>query len=121
MEPVTPASSSLFVGSTVTPDDDASIYIDDDLPVDASSPTAGDSVIILDNDNSNSPLDDFTGDGMKVVSKSDLTRLEEMFPHMTSQQLAYIYNLSGSSLSIVLECILEGPFFESILGVAASQ
>ena len=72
-EPVTPVSSSLFVG---TPDDDASIYIDDDLPVDASSPTAGDSIIILDNDNSNSPLDDFTGDGMKVVSKSDLTRLE---------------------------------------------
>ena len=95
-EPVTPASLSLFVG---TLDDDASIYIDDDLPVDASSPTAGDS-IILDNDNSKSPLDDFTGDGMNVGSKSVLTRLEEMFPHMTSQQLADSYNLSGSSLSI---------------------
>ena len=44
-----------------------------------------------------------------------------MFPHTTSQQLAYIYNLSGSLLSIVLECMLEEPSFESILGVAASQ
>lgn len=121
-EPVASASSSLFVGTTVDSDNDASIYcIDDDLPVDGSSPTVGDPVIILDNDHSNSPIDDFGGDGMEVVSKSDLTRLEEMFPHMTSQQLAYIYKLSGSSLSRVLECMLEGPSFESILGVAASQ
>ena len=44
-----------------------------------------------------------------------------MFPHITSKQLAYIYNLSGSSLSRVVECMLEGPTFESILGVATSQ
>ena len=44
-----------------------------------------------------------------------------MFPHMTTQQQAHIYNLSGSSLSRVLECMLEGPSFELILGVAASQ
>ena len=83
-EPVIPSSSSsLFIGSAVTPDNDASIYIDDDLPVDASSPTVGDSVIILDNDHSNSPLDD-TGDGMEIVGKSNLTRSGEMFPHMSS-------------------------------------
>ena len=117
-EPVVSASSSLFVDSTVASDNDASIYCIDDL---SSSPTVGDSVIVLDNDHSNSPLDDFGGDGMKVVGKSDLTRLAEMFPHMTSQQLAYIYKLSDSSLSRVLECMLEGPSFESILGVAASQ
>ena len=58
---------------------------------------------------------------MEVVGKSDVTRLAEMFPHMTSQQLTYIYNLSGSSPSRVLECMLEGPSFESVLGVAASQ
>ena len=83
-EPVVSASSSLFVDNTVASDNDASIYCIDDL---SSSPTVGDSVIILDNDHSNSPLDDFGGDGMKVVGKSDLTRLAEMFPHMTSQQL----------------------------------
>jgi len=58
---------------------------------------------------------------MEVVGKSDLTRLTEMFPHMTTQQLAYIYNLSGSSLSRVLEHMLERSSFESILGATASQ
>jgi len=40
---------------------------------------------------------------------------------MTTQQPAYIYNLSGSSLSKVLDYMLEGPSLESILGVVASQ
>ena len=117
-EPVTPASTSLFVGGIVAPDNDASITIDDDLSVDASFLTAEDSVIILDDNHSNSSLNDFRDE---VGGKSNLTRLAEMFPHITSKQLAYIYNLSGSSLSRVVECMLEGPTFESILGVATSQ
>ena len=37
------------------------------------------------------------------------------------QHLAYIHNLSGFLLSRAIECMLEGPSFESILGTVAPQ
>ena len=37
------------------------------------------------------------------------------------QNINIAHHLSGSSLSTVLDCILEGLTFESVLGVVASQ
>ena len=44
-----------------------------------------------------------------------------MFPDMTDEQLGYLYKLSGSALSLLIDCMLEGLSYESILCVAALQ
>ena len=55
------------------------------------------------------------------TSVDDMSRLTELFPCNTIEQLMCIYNLSGFSLSKCLECFIEGPSFESIRSVAISQ
>ena len=50
------------------------------------------------------------------ASTSDLKSLGEIFPDMTDEELAYLNDLSGSSLLSVVDCMLEGlNSFESIL------
>ena len=55
------------------------------------------------------------------TSVDDMSRLTEMFPCNTVEQLMCIYNLSGFSLSKCLECFIQGPSFESVRSVAVSQ
>ena len=52
------------------------------------------------------------------TSVDDMSRLTELFPINTIEQLMCIYNHSGFSLSKCLECFIEGP---SIRSVAISQ
>ena len=55
------------------------------------------------------------------TSVDDMSRLTEMFPCNSVEQLMCIYNLPGFSLSKCLECFIQGPSFESIRSVAVSQ
>jgi len=61
------------------------------------------------------------GDGasgsLRPVAEADSKNLTEMFPNLTSEQLKYVYSLSGLSLSKVIECMLKGPSVESILSL----
>lgn len=107
----TTSSSSVLMNNAAT----------DALNNTASCSTTLDPVIVLDDDNNDSTSCSSRDDIIEVHSKSDVTKLAEMFPDFTSEQLRYIYSLSGSSLSKVIECLIEGPSIESILSIAALQ
>ena len=78
--------------------------------------------VILDDDHSCNPSEDFIGSSTKAsANNSDLGSLGEMFPNITDEQLGYLYKLSGSALSLLIDCMLEGLSCESILCVAALQ
>ena len=78
--------------------------------------------VILDDDHSCNPSEDFIGSSTKAsANNSDLGSLGEMFPNITDEQLGYLYKLSGSALSLLIDCMLEGLSYESILCVAALQ
>ena len=50
-----------------------------------------------------------------------MATLGEMFPDWTDEQLAYLYKLSDSTLSSVIDCMLEGLSYGSIFCVTALQ
>ena len=56
-----------------------------------------------------------------TCSNYDISKLAEMFPYKTMEQLTCIYNLSGLSLSKCFDCLIEGPSFDSIRNVAVCQ
>ena len=56
-----------------------------------------------------------------TCSNYDISKLAEMFPYKTMEQLTCIYNLSGLSLSKCFDCLIEGPSFDSIRNVAICQ
>ena len=124
----TPATSSNLPITLVDSSDVVGVSGDDPGPavvsllnVSSTSP-----IIIDDRDQVNSLGDSPTSmlhqvTGCEVDNISDTTKLEEMFPNMTNKQLMYVYNLSGSSFSKAVECLLEGPSLESICSLVTSQ
>ena len=56
-----------------------------------------------------------------TCSNYDISKLSEMFPCKTIEQLTCIYNLSGLSLSKCFDYLIEGPSFNSIRSIAICQ
>lgn len=48
----------------------------------------------------------------------DVPKLVEMFPQMSLQQLAFVYELSCKNFDRVCECLLEGPTLECLQSLA---
>ena len=58
----------------------------------------------------------------KADPVENLKQLSELFPHMTADQLSFIYNLpKKNKFDRAVECIMEGPTFESLCDIACSQ
>ena len=52
----------------------------------------------------------------------NLKKLSELFPHVTTDQLSFIYNLpKRNNFNLAVECIMEGPSFESLCDIACSS
>ena len=57
----------------------------------------------------------------EVNPRKDISRLVEMFPNYSPSQLEFLYRLSNSSFSRVVDSALEGLCFESLRSLAVSQ
>ena len=59
------------------------------------------------------------------VEKDDpsqsISKMVEMFPNMKEKQLEYLYDLSDHSFTRAVDCVLEGPSFESLRSLAYSH
>lgn len=51
----------------------------------------------------------------------DLDKLSEVFRLISEKNLKYIYYLSKHSLTSAMDCLLDGPSFDSLRALAASQ
>ena len=52
----------------------------------------------------------------------DVAKLSELFPHMTNDQLSFLYNLPKcNNFSRAVDCVMEGPSFESLCEIAHTQ
>ena len=48
----------------------------------------------------------------------DITKMIEMFPNMTEEQLRYLYDLSKHSFTCAVDCALAGPSLETLRSLA---
>ena len=115
-------------------DDDYSTSTQMLIPNDFVSPsTSYSSPILIDDDQVNDDdqtegatisVDNTSAESVEnspTCSNYDISKLAEMFPCKTIEQLTCIYNLSGLSLSKCFDCLIEGPSFDSIRSIAICQ
>ena len=60
-------------------------------------------------------------DSASNCQDGDITKMIEMFPHLSEDQLKFLVDLSANSFSCAIDCALDGPSLESLRSLAVRQ